>query len=75
MAHGLAFFKARELVDKAEGALKLIDVDHGGDDGGQVEAAQEVLRVVLENQIRIAETLELIKQEFDKFEEGIGKIL
>ena len=29
----------------------------------------------LENQMKIAETLDLIKQEFDKFEEGLNKIL
>lgn len=75
MSHGLAPFKARELIHKAEGALKLLEsaLENGTD--SHHDATHEVLRVVLENQMKIVETLDLIKAEFDKFEEGLGKIL
>ena len=75
MPHGLTYFNAQELVDKAQGALKLIDSTLESGQDASFEATQETLRVVIENQMRIAETLDLIKQEFDKFEEGLGKIL
>lgn len=75
MAHGLNKFDAQELIDKARGALQLIDKTPEQGDDASLDAAHETLRVVLENQMRIAETLDLIKKEFDKFEEGLGKIL
>lgn len=83
--HGLTKFDAKALVDKAQSALELLEStrDGGKPDGDNpdgneaagADAMHETLRVVLENQMRIAETLDLIKKEFDKFEEGLGKIL
>ena len=73
MTHGLTQFKASEIIEKARGVLELMDRHVDGDAGA--DARHEGLRVALENQMKIAETLDLIKQEFDKFEEGLNKIL
>ncbi len=73
MTHGLAHFRASELSDKARGVLDLLDDNQDGD--GALDAINEGLRVALENQMKIVETLDLIKQEFDKFEAGLNKIL
>ena len=73
MTHGLAQFRANELADKARSVLDLLDKNLDGE--GALDAVHEGLRVALENQMKIAETLDLIKQEFDKFEAGLDKIL
>lgn len=73
MTHGLAHFRSGELVEKARGALELMEAASEGEAG--LDAVQESLRVVLENQMKIAETLDLIKKEFDKFEAGLDQIL
>ena len=73
MTHGLAHFRADEIIEKARGALDLME--RAADGEAAVDALHEVTRVVLENQMKIAETLDLIKKEFDKFEEGLDKIL
>lgn len=73
MTHGLAHFRASEITEKARGVLDLLDKNQDGDGG--LDAVHEGLRIALENQMKIAETLDLIKQEFDKFEEGLNKIL
>ena len=75
MAHGLAKFKAQELIDKAQSATSLIDGSLEQHQELNADALVEILKIALENQVKIAETLDLIKQEFDKFEEGINKIL
>ena len=73
MTHGLAQFRASEIAEKARGVLDLLDQNQDGD--GALDAVHEGLRVALENQMKIVETLDLIKQEFDKFEAGLDKIL
>lgn len=73
MTHGLAQFRASELVDKARGALELMETASDGE--AALDAVHESLRVALENQMKIAETLDLIKKEFDKFEAGLDQIL
>ena len=73
MTHGLARFRANELADKARSVLDLLDKNLEGESA--LDAVYEGLRVALENQMKIAETLDLIKQEFDKFEAGLDKIL
>lgn len=73
--HGLTLFKASEIIEQARQGIELIDGSEGADVPALLEAAQEALRLTLENQVRIAETLEKIKIEFDKFEDGLGKIL
>ena len=73
MTHGLAQFQADEIIDKARGVLDLMDKARDGD--AAIDAIHEGLRTALENQMKIAETLDLIKKEFDKFEEGLSKIL
>lgn len=73
MTHGLAQFRASELVGKARSALELMEASPDGDAG--FDAIHEALRIALENQMMIAETLDLIKKEFDKFEAGLDKIL
>ena len=75
MAHGLAKFDAKDLIDKARSASSLIDGSLEPDKDLDADALVEILKITLENQIKIAETLDLIKQEFDKFEEGLSKIL
>lgn len=75
MAHGLTHFKVVEIVDKAQSALQLLDSNATGDEAASVDAAHEALKIALENQVTIAETLDLIKIEFDKFEAGLSKIL
>ena len=73
--HGLTSFKSSELIEQARQALDLIDNSMGKNNADYADAAQEAMRVALENQIKIAETLEKIKIEFDKFENGLNKIL
>ena len=73
MTHGLAQFRAADIAEKARGVLDLLDRNEIGD--AAIDAIHEGLRVTLENQVKIAETLDLIKQEFDKFEAGLDKIL
>ena len=75
MTHGLTSFKASDIIEQARDALELIDGSMGKSGADYADAAQEAMRVALENQIRIAETLEKVKIEFDKFEEGLSKIL
>ena len=72
MTHGLAHFRANEIIEKARGVLDLMDKALEGD--AAIDAVHEGLRAALENQMKIAETLDLIKKEFDKFEEGLDKI-
>ena len=73
--HGLTQFKSSELIEQARQALEVIETASSKDMEMYADAAHEALKVALENQIRIAETLEKIKLEFDKFEDGINKIL
>ena len=73
--HGLTLFKSSELIDQARQAIEVIETSAGKDVEVYADAAHEALRIALENQIKIAETLEKIKLEFDKFEDGINKIL
>lgn len=75
MTHGLTTFQASAIIEQARDALELIEGSLGKTGAEYADAAQEAMRVALENQIRIAETLEKIKIEFDKFEDGINKIL
>ena len=75
MAHGLAKFSAQDLIERAQSAASLIDASLEPREDLSADALVEILKIALENQITIAETLGLIKQEFDKFEEGINKIL
>lgn len=73
MTHGLTQFRANEISEKARGVLDLLDRNEEGESA--IDAIHEGLKLTLENQIKIAETLDLIKQEFDKFEAGLDKIL
>ena len=73
--HGLTMFKASEIIEQARQGVELIDTSEGADVPALLEATHEALRLALANQVRIAETLEKIKMEFDKFEDGLGKIL
>lgn len=75
MAHGLAKFKAQDLIDKARSAASLLDASLEQHHELNADALVESLKIALENQVEIAGTLDLIKQEFDKFEEGLSKIL
>ena len=73
--HGLTQFKSSELIEQARQAIKVIETSSGKDVEAYADAAHEALKVAIENQIKIAETLEKIKLEIDQFEDGINKIL
>ena len=73
--HGLTQFKSSEIIEAARQALEVIDTAPQKDIEAYADAAHESLKVALENQIKIAEVLEKIKMEFDKFEDGLNKIL
>ena len=71
----LTQFKSSELIEQARQALEVIEAASGRDMEVYADAVHEALKVTLENQIKIVDTLERIKLEFDKFEDGINKIL
>jgi hypothetical protein len=76
VAHGLTKFVAQDLIKSATSAKQLLEeVTTGAPDRNHADALQEAVQVALENQIKIAETLDLIKTEFDKFEDGLSRIM
>jgi hypothetical protein len=73
--HGLTAFKSSEIIEQARQALEVIEQAPERDVEAYADASVEAVKIALENQIRIADVLEKIKIEFDKFEDGLSKIL
>lgn len=63
--HALTYFHGGQIVKEAKEALSAMEA---GQVSGSGKSLEDAVKILLENQIQLAEALERVKREFDQRE-------